>query len=95
MRSATAYTHVTADGTTVLVAADTRGHLHRVVIGDPGTAGTVTLQRPSGGAVISAVDLATVKGPVLEFDLDLAVGGLEVVAAAFAGTPSVTVIYEG
>lgn len=85
--------HVTEDGTTVLVEAGQKGWLHRVVVGSAGSAGTVTLQGHDGGSVIAVLDVSELQDPV--FDLDLGYDGLEAVAADFAGSPDVTVIYEG
>lgn len=85
--------HVTANGTTVLVNADQYGWLHRVTVGRKGSGGTVTLQGAGGGDVHAVIDVT--EPGTYEFDLDCRLAGLEAVAASFAGSPDVTIIYEG
>lgn len=92
MRTTTRHAHITADGTTELVSSDKFGRLYRVLVTDAGSAGTLTLEDQAGND-IAIVDVTALGDYV--FDLDLRVGGLQAVAAAFAGAPSVTVIYEG
>lgn len=81
-------TRITTATTTALVPAGQNGHLGRCIIGK-GAVGSITFQRPSGGAVLMLFD--TVAAYNHSIDLDLGTLGVEAVTV---GTPDITVIYE-
>lgn len=87
------HVHITANGTTTLRPANRHAWLRRVVVGKPGTAGTVTIEDASGTDV-AIIELVAGAHRAYEFNLDMGMAGLQVVAASFAGSPSVTVIYD-
>jgi hypothetical protein len=91
------YQHINANGTTTIAAtAQVANFLGSVVVGTPGTAGTITIYdgRVAGGIVVAVITLAANLPNNLPFDCYLnGNAGMDIVAAGFAGSPDVTITY--